>query len=456
VHLCLLTSSYPRADDDVALPFLPQFVAALERRGCRVTVVAPDRRPLPNASTLFVSHHAATAASPLPLGEGQGEGVPPGQMSRTPALPAIPSPGHPERSQGSAPDPPPLEEGQREGVAPPRPTTPSVWKPSARPSAVRPILWFDWWGGQRPVVSLFSARPADLATALHLHAAAYATVALLHARDPFDHLLAAFAAPAGLVGRALRLSHRVPYSVWALGSDVHALARRRLVRPLVAWALAGADHRFADGYGLAAEAARLAGADCAFLPSGRVLPAPTPVSLQPGRRALLYLGRLEPVKGVDVLLEAFERVASRVSDLDLHVVGDGSLRSRVADAASGRLVGRLFRHEAVGAAGVAGFLAAADALVLPSRAESIPTLLVEAASAGLPCIASAVGDVPRVVEELTSGSLVPAGDAGALAAAIERWADAPRRRLPDQTRRRAIERYGPERAADLFLAALGR
>jgi glycosyltransferase involved in cell wall biosynthesis len=383
VHLCLITSSYPTAPDDLALPFLPQFASALAGRGHRVTVLAPDRRPVADGRV----------AVREPFGDG----------------------------------------------------------PRADVAASPRVIWFPWLGGRRPVVSLGRARPTDLAIAAHLHAAAYAAAAALQARDPIDHVLALFALPAGAVAGALAVSHGLPYSVWALGSDVLVLGRHQPLRAVVAAVLAGASRRFADGYALADEVVALCGRDCLFLPSARELPSAAPAPLDRTRRNLLFLGRLEPVKGVDLLLAAFARLAPEHPDLDLHLVGEGSL----ASLAAGGPAGRVHLHRPVGPAGVAGYLAAADALVLPSRSESIPTTLLEAAAAGLPVVASAVGDVARVVGDFGLGQTVPPDDPVALTEALGGWAAGRPARLPVETVARVRAQFHPAAAADGFLAAIG-
>jgi glycosyltransferase involved in cell wall biosynthesis len=413
VHLCLITSSYPTAPDDLALPFLPQFADALAAHGHRVTVLAPDRR-LPR---LPARGGSGGSAASRPEARGRGE-RPLGSGGTSAALP----------------DP---DEGQGDG-------------PFPRSDRSVRVLWFPWLGGRRPVVTLNRARPRDLLTAAHLHAAAYATAAALDGRDRIDHVLALFALPAGAVALALAATHGRPYSVWALGSDVLVLGRRQPFRAAIRTILRRADRRFADGRALRDEVAELAGRDCLFLPSARELPPPAAAPLDPTRRGLLFLGRLEPVKGVDVLLDAFARLAPDHPDLDLHLVGDGSLAPLARAAAPGRV----HLHAPVGPSGVAGFLAAADALVLPSRSESIPTTLLEAAAAGLPAIASSVGDVPRLVAEYALGQTVPPADPAALESALRCWATAAPARLPPDAVARVRAAFRPAAAADLFLSAI--
>jgi len=127
---------------------------------------------------------------------------------------------------------------------------------------------------------------------------------------------------------------------------------------------------------------------------------------------------MRPGKGHDVLLDA-------VPHLDRSVVvvlaGDGELMAHIAERA-GRHPGRVV---------VAGFcedvprlLACADLVVHPSLADALPTALVHAAAAGLPVVASEVGGIPEIVTG-ESGILVPPGDPGALADAVNRLAADP-------------------------------
>jgi glycosyltransferase involved in cell wall biosynthesis len=134
---------------------------------------------------------------------------------------------------------------------------------------------------------------------------------------------------------------------------------------------------------------------------------------------VLFIGRLDAVKGVPVLLEAFAALRAQAPGARLTLVGDGPHRAALeAQAASlggaVRFTGYLTQEA------VAAELAAHDVLVLPSFAEGVPVVLMEAMASRLPVIATRVGGVAELVEDGVNGFLVPPGDAATLAERLGR------------------------------------
>jgi glycosyltransferase involved in cell wall biosynthesis len=127
--------------------------------------------------------------------------------------------------------------------------------------------------------------------------------------------------------------------------------------------------------------------------------------------------RLAAPKDTRTLLEAVAKARAEVPGLRLVVVGDGPDRGDVE-----RMVVNLGLEGAVDLLGsrddVPSLVAAFDVAVLSSRSEGLPRAVVEYMAAGVPVVASDVGGVPEVVHPGETGWLVPAGDAGAMAAAI--------------------------------------
>ena len=141
------------------------------------------------------------------------------------------------------------------------------------------------------------------------------------------------------------------------------------------------------------------------------------LGLAPDAFVVAGLGRLVPVKGFDLLVEALPRLAAEVPSARVLLVGDGP--ERAALEARARALGVAARLPVTGATPEgAAPLAAADVLAAPSRNEGMGRALVEAMALGLPVVATAVGGIPAVVEDGGCGRLVPPGDADALAAAL--------------------------------------
>ncbi|WP_353473411.1 glycosyltransferase [Salipiger sp. H15] len=159
---------------------------------------------------------------------------------------------------------------------------------------------------------------------------------------------------------------------------------------------------------------------------------------------LLFVGRLAGVKGVPLLLRALASLAPRHPALRLRLIGDGP--ERAALEAMTRDLGIAGRTEFLGyrsQAEVAEALAGADVFVLPSFAEGVPVVLMEALAAQVPVVTTRIAGVPELVEHGTSGLLVPPGDAEALAAALEVL-------LADPDRRRAMGAAGRARVEAEF------
>lgn len=142
----------------------------------------------------------------------------------------------------------------------------------------------------------------------------------------------------------------------------------------------------------------------------------------PARHApahLLFVGRLAAVKGVPVLFEALRGLLPAHPDLHLTLVGDGPERDDLERMAQAmglaphlRFAGYRSQSE------VAELLAQSTALVLPSFAEGLPVVLMEAMAARLPVVTTRIAGVPELVEHGKSGLLVPPGDEVALRAAL--------------------------------------
>lgn len=129
-----------------------------------------------------------------------------------------------------------------------------------------------------------------------------------------------------------------------------------------------------------------------------------------------FLGRLHPDKDVSTLLRAFAKVIASGANALLIVAGDGEEREKLAALSRELKLGEHVRFWGP-TREVLKLFSIADGFVMSSMAEGLPMALLEAMSAGLPCVSTAVGGIPGVLEG-GNGLLTPAGDPDALADAL--------------------------------------
>ena len=164
----------------------------------------------------------------------------------------------------------------------------------------------------------------------------------------------------------------------------------------------------------------------------------------PSEPRLLCIGRLIPIKGHAILLEAFERARREAPQLRLELAGAGPLEKELRAAAGEGVT--LLGHVTP----VVKLIERALAVVVPSLGEGFGMVALEAMERGRAVVASAVGGLPELVVEGETGLLAPPGNVDALAAALVRIARSPEhaRAMGAAGRERAVEHFSAERCAD--------
>jgi glycosyltransferase involved in cell wall biosynthesis len=292
------------------------------------------------------------------------------------------------------------------------------------------------------------------------------------ASERYDVVLATFGCPHGYAAMRLAAEMGIPYVVKVRGSDLHTVPRSSAQGRQTAEALRRAAAVVAVSGNLAAIALE-AGAPpkrVHVLSNGVDVEAFPLVPREEARKILglakgtgqivLFVGNLLPVKGVDVLLQALcpEGATPDAGDRPMAVLaGDGPIAAWAArQAARGGLGDRVRFLGQTPRRAVSLWMNAADVLVLPSRNEGCPNVVLEALSSGTPVVASRVGAVPDLVDE-TCGLIVEPGDptalSGAIRAALSRDWDraALRRRVEGMT-----WEANAERLYEILAAAVSR
>lgn len=135
----------------------------------------------------------------------------------------------------------------------------------------------------------------------------------------------------------------------------------------------------------------------------------------------IAVGRLVAIKGFDILIQTAHLLGKQLKNVHFLIVGDGQCKAELADQ-----VNALGVNKSVTFAGyqdhetVLSFVKSSDIFIMPSRYEGTPIALLEAASLGIPVIASNVGGIPELVQDQVHALLIPPDDPQSLAQAVKR------------------------------------
>jgi glycosyltransferase involved in cell wall biosynthesis len=175
------------------------------------------------------------------------------------------------------------------------------------------------------------------------------------------------------------------------------------------------------------------------------------LGVRAGCRAVTFVGRLEPQKGLRWLIETAPAWLAKLPDCDLLLVGEGSLkRSLIAQCEAARIADRV--HFAGWRGDVPQVLAASSLLVLPSVWEGMPNVVLEAMASRRPIVATDVEGVRELLGPAASGQTVRYGDAQDLVNKIVHLMSHPAAALAagDENRRRAEAKFGIARMVSAY------
>jgi glycosyltransferase involved in cell wall biosynthesis len=182
----------------------------------------------------------------------------------------------------------------------------------------------------------------------------------------------------------------------------------------------------------------------------------TACGVGPENFVFLFVGRLQPVKDVGTLLQAFALLSRETRQrARLLIAGDGPERAALTALAAS--LGIAAEVNFLGPRGdIPQLLTAADAFVMTSVTEGQPMALIEAMAARLPCIATSVGGIPALLDD-RAGLLTPPSSPPATAAAMQQLMDSAtlREECVTQAMRKIEARHSLERVVDAYLEALG-
>jgi glycosyltransferase involved in cell wall biosynthesis len=177
-------------------------------------------------------------------------------------------------------------------------------------------------------------------------------------------------------------------------------------------------------------------------------------SYQSPRDYLLFLGRLDPVKDIETLIEAFGRISASAPELDLMVAGNGSREAKLkAEVLQRGLANRIVFLGDQERSDAYALVKGSRLLVLPSFSEGCPVVLLEALAAGKIAIASNVKGTSEIIQHEVNGLLFEQGDAVELANVLIEYQrdDEKRRRLEDSIQKRDLSEFDIDKTCEQHL-----
>jgi teichuronic acid biosynthesis glycosyltransferase TuaC len=316
-------------------------------------------------------------------------------------------------------------------------------------TVIAPIIWGDEWRARRRGADPICRERRSLVEGIEVHYPRYVyppgmlrstygwwfwqsvrrTVRRAVGDNPPDAVVGYWIHPDGRAAVRAAKMYGVPSAVLVGGSDLLVLTRSRSRRREVIGVLRDTDAILTVNdhlkdkvheYGIPADKVhvRPQGVNTTTFCPGDRTEARVRLGLPVSGPVLLWVGRMAPVKGLDVLLRACARLRDGGTVFNLYLVGDGPLRGELETAAARLgLAGAVSFLGARPQAELPDWYRAADVTVLPSRSEGLPNVLRESLACGTPFVASNVGGIPEIAEPPLD-RLVPPDDPAALAGAI--------------------------------------
>jgi N-acetyl-alpha-D-glucosaminyl L-malate synthase BshA len=272
-----------------------------------------------------------------------------------------------------------------------------------------------------------------------------------------------YAIPHSVSAYLVRQMTGVPYVVTLHGSDVHTLGADPAFQLATRFTVEAANAATCVSKHICETAGQTLGLQCNLTP---ITNFTYPDLFKPGHcihqelvhgKFLVHISNFRPVKRVTDLVTAFAQIASDLADAHLVLLGDGPMRPDVD-----KLVRDLNLTSRVHCLGfkrdVQTYLRCARAFVLCSELEGAPLSLLEAMSTALPCVVTAVGGIPEIIQDRVNGLLTPFGDLDALIEGLYAVLtdDQLARRLGERARASILARHTTEKVVPRYEAVYER
>lgn len=277
-----------------------------------------------------------------------------------------------------------------------------------------------------------------------------------------DCLLVSWAFPDGVASIILAKQIGIPAVIKVHGSDINMHLLHPLRAKQILWAMNNAQAVITVSKALARNLTTLGvpeskihtiynGLDHEMFRPRDQLKAKTELKLDTNRNLILFIGNLKIEKGCLELLTSFLAIENEIPDTDLCYIGVGKEHATIASVVEKNgLERRIFLLGSMDHQDLCKWIAASSVVALPSHNEGVPNVLLEAMACGKPVVATKVGGIPEIVEDV-AGILIEPHDERALNRAL---VQSIRNKWDENLISESVEKYDWEYNADQLLQLL--
>ena len=324
------------------------------------------------------------------------------------------------------------------------------------------VRWYPWLKSKKPLAQLNLMNPIDCLRIVTLFYNGRKALLPFLEENKINACLALWVVPSGYFANYGYRSIGIPYSLWALGSDIYRYGNNPFLYPVMNRIVQDAKSVFADGFDLSRRVEERFGRKCSFLATARTIRLEPQELNEPNKPKkperpyhFLFVGRLEKVKGIDLLLQSMAHLIEEELDAHLTIVGKGSLEEWAGNFIHQQQLERWITLKGnVGDKVLASLYSSSDCVVIPSRSESIPLVFSEALNFNKDLIVADVGDMGMLGRQYEVAWVVPPEDPKALKEMMRKRVNSKDRgqSLALKKREELKQRFNIETSVERFLA----
>jgi len=264
------------------------------------------------------------------------------------------------------------------------------------------IIRFNWNGGSKRLAELKLSKLKDLLSLLSIFKDGTKELKRHLDKNSYDFILAPWLIPGGYYAYKVLNKYKIPYAVWGLGSDLNVYSKNRVIKRLLNKIVKKSSFPIVNSFGLYNRMVELFNKKPIILNTNRKLPEVEKVYKQDKNFRMVFVGRLEEVKGPELLINAVK--LSGVKNFRLDIIGDGSLKPKLENLT--KMYGLSYSIRFWGLKDknfIANKLRESDYLVISSYSEGMPVVFWEAMQMGTPVLSTDVGDIKYYCDRYNTG-----------------------------------------------------